>query len=625
MKYDVFISYRRDGGAATARILRDRLTELGYRVFFDVESLRSGYFNTALYSVIDQCKDVIVVLSPNALDRCVNEDDWVRKEVEHALHQKKNVIPVMLRGFRFPDKLPESIDDLRYCNGLEANEDFFDAFIERLAGFLRAKPKFFRSLLQNRLLRRLFPAVLAVLIVLGGFLGIRGLIQSGENRYPRTAQEKNLTQEMVYYVSRNLTRFDVIAETYTQALDSARRYLSVGMTDDTAMKSQFAITRQQLLESDIGGAAPAADFMTKLSDSPFDTAEAQAIYDNLVSFQKECQHNLDYLAQMLAPDYYPSDPARKLEILEQYERMLKEDLKIFGYGANQMLLPITEEEALEEFWHEHLPYLTNIPLRATNWNWDHEALQSAIEESLTAIEKAINNCALIVGDSAMDLEQMEKDILQDLIEQGYTQETAEKIWAYQTEDPEERRARIIKELMDQGCSESEVEGLADKREKMLEAQAKMRIGSAARVTDDIETLWEKMTYLLAVDLYDEALECAVLYQQQMSNSDNYLPGVQLFIHLMQQTDLDYGVMVMEYYEPDGINEVLRIGDIIYGFDGKPCHNHLEYNEMKAALTTGIYVVDVLRIDGKTGEWEMLQLELTTDMPRVYLNSLVPTE
>ena len=108
----------------------------------------------------------------------------------------------------------------------------------------------------------------------------------------------------------------------------------------------------------------------------------------------------------------------------------------------------------------------------------------------------------------------------------------------------------------------------------------------------------------------------------MTNSDNYLPGIQLFIHLMQQTDLDYGIMVMEYYEPDGINEVLEIGDIIYGFDGKACHNSDEYLSMKAALTTGSYVVDVLRIDGETGQWDMLQLTLTTDMPRVYFNDLV---
>ena len=68
-KYDIFISYRRDGGEYTARILCDRLQDMGYRVFFDVESLRSGEFNTRLYNAIDSCKDVLVILSPGALDR----------------------------------------------------------------------------------------------------------------------------------------------------------------------------------------------------------------------------------------------------------------------------------------------------------------------------------------------------------------------------------------------------------------------------------------------------------------------------------------------------------------------------------------------------------------------------
>ena len=56
-EYDVFISYRRDGGAETAKHLRDVLTERGYRVFFDTDSLRSGDFNRKLFDVIDGCKD----------------------------------------------------------------------------------------------------------------------------------------------------------------------------------------------------------------------------------------------------------------------------------------------------------------------------------------------------------------------------------------------------------------------------------------------------------------------------------------------------------------------------------------------------------------------------------------
>ena len=112
MKYDIFISYRRDGGEYTARILRDKLTELGYNVFFDVESLRSGDFNAELYSVIENCNDFVIVLSPNSLDRCADEGDWVKNEIAHAISKGKNIVPVLMRGFTFPDNLPESIASL---------------------------------------------------------------------------------------------------------------------------------------------------------------------------------------------------------------------------------------------------------------------------------------------------------------------------------------------------------------------------------------------------------------------------------------------------------------------------------------------------------------------------------
>ena len=138
--YDVFISYRRENGAETAKHLRDVLTERGYRVFFDTDSLRSGNFNTQLYGVIDGCTDFILVLSPGALDRCVNEGDWVRQELSYALSGNKNVIPILSGGFRFPDTLPPDIEWVRWRNGIAVNVEYFDAMIEKLETFMHSKP-----------------------------------------------------------------------------------------------------------------------------------------------------------------------------------------------------------------------------------------------------------------------------------------------------------------------------------------------------------------------------------------------------------------------------------------------------------------------------------------------------
>ncbi len=51
-KYDLFISYRREGGDATALFLREKLTQRGLRVFLDIIDLYKGYFDEALLCCI---------------------------------------------------------------------------------------------------------------------------------------------------------------------------------------------------------------------------------------------------------------------------------------------------------------------------------------------------------------------------------------------------------------------------------------------------------------------------------------------------------------------------------------------------------------------------------------------
>lgn len=142
-EYDVFISYRRDGGEAMAILLRDRLTERGYKVFLDIENLNSGSFNIKLLDVIDNCTDFLLICSIDSLNRCINEGDWVRTEITRALEMQKNIVPIMLRGFEFPESLPEEIEAIRMQNGVNANShEYFDAAIYRLEQkFLKSEPK----------------------------------------------------------------------------------------------------------------------------------------------------------------------------------------------------------------------------------------------------------------------------------------------------------------------------------------------------------------------------------------------------------------------------------------------------------------------------------------------------
>ena len=92
-----------------------------------METLRTGKFNEQLFGAIEQCQDFVVVLPPNALDRCVNEDDWVRLEVCHAMKHNKNIIPVILNGFQWPNPMPVGMEELCNYQAITASSiEYFD-------------------------------------------------------------------------------------------------------------------------------------------------------------------------------------------------------------------------------------------------------------------------------------------------------------------------------------------------------------------------------------------------------------------------------------------------------------------------------------------------------------------
>ena len=143
MKYDVFISYRREGGLDHARTIFTELKRRGFRCFFDFKELKTGRFTDGIHQAVRNCRYFVLVLTDGALDRCVTDaDDWVRKEIELALSLGKPIIPVCPSGNRrgFPDGLPEPLSALSAIQISQlARDDLFDASMnaivkDRLSG-----------------------------------------------------------------------------------------------------------------------------------------------------------------------------------------------------------------------------------------------------------------------------------------------------------------------------------------------------------------------------------------------------------------------------------------------------------------------------------------------------------
>ena len=131
--YDIFISYRRkdaqgsDKGVHIARTIKQYLEIKGYkgRVFFDYSELSNEDFDKRILSVIRQAKVFISVLTPDSMLRCVNDGDWVRRELMEAYNNKLQMIFINPDGreIAFPGGFPEELSFVKTRNHLTVHMD----------------------------------------------------------------------------------------------------------------------------------------------------------------------------------------------------------------------------------------------------------------------------------------------------------------------------------------------------------------------------------------------------------------------------------------------------------------------------------------------------------------------
>ena len=119
--YDIFISYRRldeqgnISGRDQAHLIAKQLELVGYHPFFDYSEITDDVFAEVILPAVKTSKVFILVLTKNALDRCKNEDDWVRREIETAINSGNKIINVSPDNTfnRFPDNLPKSLERIK--------------------------------------------------------------------------------------------------------------------------------------------------------------------------------------------------------------------------------------------------------------------------------------------------------------------------------------------------------------------------------------------------------------------------------------------------------------------------------------------------------------------------------
>ena len=238
-RYDIFISYRRVGGAQYARILQLMLTQRGYKVFLDYDELTDGKFGDHIQEAIKDAEIFMLVLSKEALVRCKNEGDWVRREIQLAIQEGKHIVPINPDNSfdGVPDDIPNEIkeevgshqhSDINFGQTLGVTVDFMveNRIVPQIGERLRqdSDPDIINQQLSNedkaRRRHRLFVKTLVAAGVIGAIsiIGVVGYHIKSSNDLDR--DRKNLIQQIEkHHPGLNLMANDSITIEQLEVLD----------------------------------------------------------------------------------------------------------------------------------------------------------------------------------------------------------------------------------------------------------------------------------------------------------------------------------------------------------------------------------------------------------------------
>lgn len=138
--FDVFISYRRKGGAEHAQLVKSELRQRGVaenRIFLDTHSLHEGDFRQKIENAIRQSNNVIVIISKGCFDEVRDTDYWYM-EIREAMKQGKRIIPVLFDSILSLDLLPipSDLNELKNRNFIRYQHEYADATFDKLLSFL---------------------------------------------------------------------------------------------------------------------------------------------------------------------------------------------------------------------------------------------------------------------------------------------------------------------------------------------------------------------------------------------------------------------------------------------------------------------------------------------------------
>ena len=612
-QYDIFISYRRAGSFETASLIAERLKNAGYRVFFDIESLRSGKFNEKLYSVIESCTDFILVLPGNGLDRCHDRDDWVRLEILHAMKNEKNIIPIMLKDFKWLKPMPEGMEELPNYQAVTASDhQFFDASIERLKGYLHSKPG-----ITWRRHKKVITSVLAVIIVALAIVGIR--YYSEQKLLARICEKETIL------MGTELTKMHIAL---LEASDTKAEWDKFQISLATSNPKDTAFIRKQFIDfvdaktSDIPKLVSRelpAESSSVLLRHGIKPEEIDAFYTMMCpSFMDEVNKFMEKLKIFATMPLVSESIAKNVKL--NYDA-LYESAKGDYYGYLGFLTTLPKSVYSDDFYklRSQLSLFRDIPVNKTykEYESDQEGALKAYQDIVIEIGSDLKKDELMVEGMKHTLEQNKKDF-QDAVlsekvasinlkkqaldekraevakKQGDLDEAYKRVLAKCTFTPDEDQWIMWGKIL----RLSTVARNTMKLRKEEKAQLEINRQEAIRKRLDPNALLEP-SYPISVDeLFNEIYKRIDLFVQYNQDKDprikEYAPVAKQYFKLLRTGEIEDVGILMFGTENNVQHPVLKPGDIVVERKGKPVYSADDYFKLKDDPAPN--VVKILRLN-----------------------------
>ncbi|MTK53114.1 toll/interleukin-1 receptor domain-containing protein [Paludibacter sp.] len=643
--FDIFISYRRQGGGfETANLIHDRLTQAGYKVFMDIENLRSGKFNEQIYNQIDYCKDFIVVLGENSLERCINDDDWVRLEVAHAIKTNKNIIPIFLRNFnRSTIPLPADISELLNYEGIEASQELFGAFLVKLRSMLVSKRHFTLPRFRKQLLFTTVP----ILLLTAALLFIHFYKKHGEY-----IQLEQVCKEVVSEMAVGFGKGNILLSTIDEANIEWRKFHAEYVkSNDRLYKNRLKSELITFIDFKLKQISDTAnntlikltpaheELLAKYSISTEDIKGAKMMFDTDLEQTKEYLMKMKYWLSV--PDMsWPLQLDESMDILASMDREMI-NCGIFSFNELILEMPVNVRDVYAKFAPNLTKYTYEMDYSKTRT--ELEAMQA---KSMKKCEELLSKYSVIIGDENKIVSWMSNqldslkhrkkiipvtvikspkiDSLKKVVE-GKKQALFQKKNELDNKKQELRESykRILAKCSfgkneEQGMMWGKIIHLAQFGYSQVLAENKCKVETerlkkeASKAGQDPNTVEPITATISAREVFTEVQKRLDIYQGYNKETDPnvkvYIPAVKRYYQLVGEHKLEPTGILMIGTDNNIPHPVLKIGDVIIERKGRAIDRIETYAKLKEMPSPN--VLKIIRIAG--GKLSVLTKTISPD-------------